>query len=121
MFFISLASSAFDSHAYSTISKHVDTISAVQYNDYDILYSKKPQTEFDILDYAEKEGLDINKLKIDVMSKKVNDQLQAELKLAHDNKLNATPSLQIGLRIIPGVTPYSELEKILLDAGAKKR
>lgn len=40
MFFISLAANAFDSHLCSSISKHTDTISAVQYNDYDILYSK---------------------------------------------------------------------------------
>ena len=87
----------------------------------DILYSKKPKTELEILEYAKKEGINIEKLKADVMSQKVNEQLQAELKLAKDNKLNATPSLQVGLRIIPGVTPYSELEKILLDAGAKRR
>lgn len=40
MFFISLAANAFDSQANSIILKHTDTISAVQCNDYDVLYSR---------------------------------------------------------------------------------
>ncbi len=87
----------------------------------DILFTKKPKNELELLDFAQKAGFDIDKLKVDVMSKEVELQLQDELKLAQTNKLNATPALQIGLRIIPGVTPYSELEKILLNAGAKKK
>lgn len=87
----------------------------------DILFTKKPKNELELLELAKKAGFDIEKLKFDVMSKEVENQLQSELKLAQDNKLNATPALQIGLRIIPGVTPYSELEKILLEAGAKKK
>jgi len=87
----------------------------------DILFTKKPKNELELLEMAKKAGFDIEKLKFDVMSKEVENQLQSELKLAQDNKLNATPALQIGLRIIPGVTPYSELEKILLEAGAKKK
>ncbi len=87
----------------------------------DILFSKKPKNELEILEYAQNAGIDIEKLKKDIDSEQVEKQLQAELKFAKDNKLNATPSLQIGLKIIPGVTPYSELEKILLEAGAKKR
>lgn len=87
----------------------------------DILFTKKPKNEIELLEAAKKAGFDVDKLKADVMSKTVNEQLQAELKLAKDNKLNATPALQIGLRIIPGVTPYSELEKILIESGAKKK
>ena len=87
----------------------------------DIFFSKKPKNELEILEYAQKAGIDIEKLKKDIDSEQVEKQLQSELKFAKDNKLNATPSLQIGLKIIPGVTPYSELEKILLEAGAKKR
>ena len=40
MFFISLAANAFESQSVISFSKHTDTISAIQYNDYDILYSK---------------------------------------------------------------------------------
>ena len=87
----------------------------------DILFSKKPKNELEVLDYAQKAGFDVEKLKKDISSEQVEKQLQAELKFAKDNHLNATPSLQIGVRIIPGVTPYSELERILLEAGAKKR
>lgn len=87
----------------------------------DILFTKKPKNELELLEYAQKQGFDVHKLQEDIKSQKVEKQLQAELKLAHDNKLNATPAIQIGLRIIPGVTPYSELERILIEAGAKKK
>lgn len=40
MLFISLTANAMDSQVVSSIQKHVDTISAVQNNDYDVLYSK---------------------------------------------------------------------------------
>lgn len=40
MFFISLAANACDSQAFNSISKQVDTISAVQCQDCDILYSR---------------------------------------------------------------------------------
>ena len=39
LFFISLSANAFSDVSQSYISKHVDTIAAVQVNDYDVLYS----------------------------------------------------------------------------------
>ena len=86
-----------------------------------ILFDQKPKNEIQLLEFAQKSGFDIDKLQQDAKSKQVEEQLQAELKLANDNKLNATPVLQVGLKTIPGVTPYSELEKMLLEAGAEKR
>ncbi len=87
----------------------------------DILFTKKPKNEIEILEYAKNYGLDVDKLKKDVMSDAVANQLKTEMELAKSLKLNATPALQIGVKIIPGVTPYSELEKMLLQAGAKKK
>ncbi len=87
----------------------------------DLLFDKKPKNEIELLEYAKKSGFDVERLQSDAKSEAVASQLQAELELANKNKLNATPVLQLGLRLYPGLTPYSELEKILLEAGAQKR
>ena len=87
----------------------------------DILFTKKPKNEIEILEYAKNYGMNVEKLKQDVMSDSVANQLKTEMELAKSLKLNATPAIQIGVKIIPGVTPYSELEKILIQAGAKKK
>ena len=87
----------------------------------DLLFEKKPKNEIELLNYAKEAGFDIEKLQEDVKTEQVAQQLQSELELANKNKLNATPVLQIGLKIIPGVTPYSEVEKILSEIGAQKR
>jgi len=87
----------------------------------DMLFDKRPKNEIELLDYAKEAGFDVDKLQEDAKSEAVEKQLQSELDLANKNKLNATPVMQIGLRIMPGVTPYSELEKILIESGAEKR
>lgn len=87
----------------------------------DLLFDKKPKSEVELLDYAKEAGFDVTKLETDAKSDAIEKQLQSELELANKNKLNATPVMQLGLRIMPGVTPYSDLETILLEAGAEKR
>ena len=73
------------------------------------------------MQYALELGLDTDKLKKDAYSDKVTKELEKELKFAYDNNLKATPTLQIGVKFIPGLVYYSDLEKMLLEAGAKRR
>lgn len=87
----------------------------------DLLFEKRPKTEDAVLEIAKEAGFDVEKLKTDAHSEAVEKRLKEEIDFANLNKLNATPVLQLGLRIMPGVTPYEQLEKILIEAGAEKR
>lgn len=87
----------------------------------DILFEKKPKNDEELLKYAKAAGFDVSKLKQDANSDKVKNQLQEEIDFALKNNLNATPVIQIGLKTLPGVRAYSELEKLLIESGAQKR
>ena len=87
----------------------------------DILFEKKPKNDEEILKYAKEAGFDTEKLQQDANSEEVKNQLNEEIDFALKNNLNATPVLQIGMRILPGVRQYDELEAMIIEAGAQKR
>ena len=87
----------------------------------DLLFEEKDKTEENILKKAQEMGFDVEKLKADVNSKETNDKLKEEIEFALDNNLSVTPSVQVGMKVTPGALRYSDLEKLLLEAGAEKK
>lgn len=58
--------------------------------------ANEPLTETTILDIAKKTGLNINKLKKDMESSSITDQIKANYKLAKDWQLTGTPAFFVG-------------------------
>jgi protein-disulfide isomerase len=65
---------------------------------------------------AEKIGLDWRRLSHDMDDPTVDQQIQANLKLAHALSIEGTPALVIGGEIIPGAVTISELTKAVSNA-----
>ena len=80
-----------------------------------------PATEDEILIIAKDLKLDVDKLKIDANSDEIKEELAKEIDLAYSQGINATPSTKIGKDVYIGIKPYSELKKLLEEAGAKAR
>lgn len=80
-----------------------------------------PQTEEEILEIAKKLKLDVEQLQKDANSEEVKKQLEAQIDEAYKSKIDATPAMVINGKLTIGIKPYSELKKLLEDAGAKSR
>ncbi len=86
-----------------------------------LLYENKPKKIEEMLDLAQKAGLDKDKFAKDVESDKISKELANELKMAEDLDIDATPTMLINGEKIVGVKPYYELKEILIKHGATKR
>ena len=51
----------------------------------------------------------------------VKEELAKEIDMAYSQGINATPSTKIGKDVYIGIKPYSQLKKLLEDAGATPR
>lgn len=71
--------------------------------------SKQPLTEDIILQTAKSSGLDMDKLKKDINSDAIKNQVKANVKLAQDLKLFGTPALFIGKTSASGKEPINYL------------
>ena len=80
-----------------------------------------PKTDDEILKIAKELKLDTDKLYKDANSQETKDALAKEIDLAYSQGINATPSTKIGNDVYVGMKPYSELLKLLEDAGASRR
>jgi len=80
-----------------------------------------PNSDDEILKIAKELNLDTGKLYIDANSKEIKDELLKEIELANSQGINATPSTKIGNDVYVGIKPYSQLVKLLEDAGASRR
>lgn len=80
-----------------------------------------PKTDDEILKIAKDLKLDTGKLYIDANSQEIKDALAKEIDLAYSQGINATPSTKIGNDVYVGMKSYSELLKLLEDAGASRR
>ena len=60
-------------------------------------------------------GLDIQKCKEDMESKKIKKSIIDNIKLARSLKIRGTPTFIIKKQILPGAYEYDKLEKIILD------
>ena len=87
-----------------------------------LLFDKEFADENDII-IASKEikGLDIEKLKQDVKSDKVNQELKKEIDEAVKIGIDGTPAIRLNMETHVGVMPYEELKAKLIKAGAVER
>lgn len=86
-----------------------------------LLFEKQPNTEEEILKIAESIGLDTEKLKKDANGPEVKKQLEYDIDMAAAKGINGTPATVIGSTVHMGMKSYSELKRILIEAGAEKR
>lgn len=90
-----------------------------------LFFDKKPATEEAIIEELEKSGFELNmdKLKEDAYSKKVNDTIQADIKYAVEQKQFGTPSIKIGDKFEMGIPNggYPALRKMVIENGGKPK
>ena len=84
-------------------------------------FELKPASDEAILEIAKDLGLDTEKLQKDAESRSVLKELQKGIDKAYSKGINGTPAMVIGQEMYMGIKPYSEMKKILEDAGAKPR
>ena len=85
------------------------------YNDFHLSLMKKRGriTEDIIFNIAEKTGLNINQLKIDMNSKEIENKLKKNRDVAKLLNLNGTPAFIIGDIIYPGALQKSNLKQMI--------
>ncbi len=85
------------------------------YNDFHLSLMKKRGriTEDVIFNIAEKTGLNINQLKIDMTSKEIENKLKKNRDVAKLLNLNGTPAFIIGDIIYPGALQKSNLKQMI--------
>jgi len=91
------------------------------YNDFHLSLMKKRGriTEDIIFNIAEKTGLNINQLKIDMKSKEIENKLKKNRDVAKLLNLNGTPAFIIGDIIYPGALQKSDLKKMIKNYREK--
>lgn len=87
-----------------------------------MLGSKGQANEASALKAAESLGLDVNKLKADMASDDVKNELQEDLKLAKAMGVNGTPHFLVGDKSIPGAPEdlHDQLEALVTDFRKNK-
>ena len=85
------------------------------YNDFHLSLMKKKgrMSEDVIFSIAEKTGLNINQLKIDMRSKEIENKLKKNRNVAKLLNLNGTPAFIIGDIIYPGALQKSNLKQMI--------
>ncbi len=85
------------------------------YNNFHLLLMKKRGkiTEDIIFQIAEKTGLNINQLKIDMKSKEIENKLKRNREVAKLLNLNGTPAFIIGDIIYPGALQKNNLKQMI--------
>ena len=70
-------------------------------------------TKENILEIAEKYGLDVDRLAIDMESPEVVSQVEANKKLASSLNIRGTPTFVIGEDIVPGAIDIETFREII--------
>ncbi len=86
-----------------------------------LLFEKKPQTEEAILDIVKNKGFDLDKLQEDANSLETSEQLKEELKYAHSQGINGTPTTVINGKVDLGMQEYNEYKEMVKKLGAEER
>ncbi len=87
-----------------------------------MLFDKEFVDEEDVLKAAKDiKGLDVEKLKADAYSDKVNNELKKEIKESIDLGIDGTPAIRINMETHVGIIPYEELKAKLIKAGAVEK
>lgn len=85
-------------------------------------YTRQPLTDFDVWMIAMNVGLNVDKLKMDVMSDETDKILMDDIDYSAFKGVQGTPAISInGSKIRMGVIPDYELKQLLLNAGATKK
>lgn len=87
-----------------------------------LLGSKGQANEASALKVAESLGLDMNKIKADMASDEVKNELLAEMKLAKAMGVNGTPHFLVGNKAIPGAPDdlHEQLEALVTEFRKNK-
>lgn len=83
------------------------------------LFQAKDLSEAGIMTLAREIGLDAAKLKADMASEDVENELRQTYQLAQALGINGTPSFVVGNTLIPGATPVAKLAE-LIDQERRK-
>lgn len=86
-----------------------------------LLYENQPKKMDDMLKLAEQLGFDKDKFVSDFQSEATLKEIEDELKIAYDKKIDSTPTMYINGDEVVGVKPYFELKDILIKHGAKTK
>ena len=107
-------------HKYSCI-KAKYALAAAKQDKYwqmaDILFYYTPKTEKELIEIARLLDFDIKKLKDDVRSDEVTEQIKSDILDADSKEVNSTPTLFIGVHKQAGVGSYPELKQLIKDNG----
>lgn len=82
------------------------------------LMSLSRATQDSVLKAARELGLDMQKLRADMMSEKVTAHIGLSMRLANAIGFSGTPSFVIGDQTVPGAVSYDEMRKIVEDTRA---
>lgn len=89
-----------------------------------LLTANQPLTPESIMALAKNAGADVDKIKADMNSKAVDEQIKSNTKLAQDLKLFGTPAFFIGksntkdkVTYVPGQMNQAQMEKSISDAS----
>ena len=77
-------------------------------------------TESNVLKAAKELGIDLDKLRKDMKSPKVERHIKQSMGLARDLGIKGTPAFVIDDRLIPGATTYAALVQAVAEARARK-
>ena len=86
-----------------------------------LLYEKQPKNLKAVVELAKQLNFNEEQFLSDIASQDTALEIQSELKLANELGLEATPTMYIGGKQYVGVKPYYELQKILIEHGAKRK
>lgn len=75
-------------------------------------------TDLEIFSIAQSVGLDVPRLKMDMIGDDITAILRANFALAQDLAINGTPAYVIGERLVGGLTSAADFEKLAAEARA---
>ena len=112
-------------HQASCILSRYAEAAAMQGNYWGVaseFYIKQPMTDYDVWMIAMRHGLNIDKLKADVMAPLSGERVLRDIDEAVARGVHGTPAIRIGDNPIKiGVMPDYQLKETLIIAGAKEK
>lgn len=87
----------------------------------DVLFSKSPNSEKEIVEQARLLDLDIKKLKIDANGEEIKNKISDLIGNADAEGVEGTPTLIIGVKHYVGVTNFEDFKKIIIENGGKQK
>lgn len=86
-----------------------------------MMEKKERLSEDSIMDIAKEIGLNVEKLKTDMQSAKVEKQIKANIELADQIGARGTPAFVIGERLYPGAMQADQMAEIISDLRKAKK